>query len=107
MVEIGGRFECSERLTFMRFIGRKSRQSFFSMPLSGFYLKVLRITGANILRSSDVLGMYRMPYRFNSLLASVNFSIANSISFRLWAADIWVRMRALPCGTTGYENATT
>ena len=34
-------------------------------------------------------------------------SIARSRSAREWAADIWVRIRAWPRGTTGNENART
>lgn len=32
---------------------------------------------------------------------------ANSKSSRLWTAETCVRMRALPCGTTGYEKPIT
>ena len=42
-----------------------------------------------------------------SLPTSMNAATAMSMSASLCAADICVRMRALPCGTTGYENAVT
>jgi hypothetical protein len=37
----------------------------------------------------------------------VNAATAVSMSASVWAADIWVRMRALPWGTTGKLNAIT
>ena len=37
----------------------------------------------------------------NSLLASMNLPSAKCKSWRVWLAEICVRMRALPCGTTG------
>jgi hypothetical protein len=43
----------------------------------------------------------REHYRFRSCFTSANFSIANARSVWVCAAEIWVRMRALPCGTTG------
>jgi hypothetical protein len=46
-------------------------------------------------------------HRPNSDLASAKRAMANSRSRRECAAEIWVRMRALPCGTTGYENGMT
>jgi hypothetical protein len=42
-----------------------------------------------------------------SLFTVPNAAKASSRSAREWAAEIWVRMRALPCGTTGYEKPIT
>ena len=42
-----------------------------------------------------------------SVATSVNAAIARSMSSSLCAADICVRIRALPCGTTGKQNAIT
>src|SRR5664280_2770659 len=39
--------------------------------------------------------------------AATKAASAMSRSSRVCAADSWVRMRALPRGTTGYENALT
>ena len=43
----------------------------------------------------------RGAYRPNSVLTWASFSSTKSRSSLVWAAEIWVRMRALPCGTTG------
>ena len=47
------------------------------------------------------------PYNPNSPFASAKHFTANSNSARVCAAEICVRIRAFPIGTTGYENATT
>ena len=39
-----------------------------------------------------------------SVFTSPNFAMANSKSSFVWAAEICVRMRALPFGTTGKES---
>ena len=44
---------------------------------------------------------YETGSRPISRLTAAKASSANSSSSRVWAAEIWVRMRALPCGTTG------
>jgi hypothetical protein len=47
------------------------------------------------------------PHIPNSSRAAANASAARSRSASVCAADTCVRMRALPGGTTGYENAIT
>ena len=44
-------------------------------------------------------GLHAITFSLRPTL--VKAATALSISSALWAADIWVRMRALPCGTTG------
>ena len=48
-----------------------------------------------------------VPYISNCFFTRAKASMANSKSSRLSAADTCVRIRALPFGTTGKENATT
>ena len=46
-------------------------------------------------------------YRLTSARVSMKARTAISRSPREWAAETWVRILALPWGTTGYENPTT
>src|ERR1700694_757622 len=46
-------------------------------------------------------------YRLTSSRASTKARTARSSSSREWAAETWVRIRALPWGTTGKEKPTT
>src|SRR5262245_18805758 len=43
----------------------------------------------------------------SSVLTALKAPTAISRSCRVWAADTCVLIRALPCGTTGYEKPTT
>ncbi len=45
--------------------------------------------------------VWKMRYNFNVVLTAAKASSAHWRSAREWAAEICVRMRALPCGTTG------
>ena len=49
----------------------------------------------------------RRPYRAIASRVSTKALTARSRSDFEWAADTWVLIRALPWGTTGYENPTT
>jgi len=64
-------------------------------PWSGFFSKLSSLV-------SDLL-----PQKPNSAFASANFVTANWSSSLVCAAEICVRIRAFPIGTTGYENAMT
>ena len=46
------------------------------------------------------------PRYSSSERAAANWSAAKSMSAGVCAADICVRIRAVPCGTTGYEKLT-
>ena len=59
------------------------------------------------LRSGPGFGGDGTPQSPSSFFASENFSIANSRSSRVWAAEPCVRILALPFGTTGNEKPMT
>ena len=42
-----------------------------------------------------------LPYACCDSLIRAKAPMAKSRSWRVWAAEIWTRMRALPIGTTG------
>ena len=58
-------------------------------------------------RAGDEEARAARGYRPISRLTAANASSAISSSARVWAAEICVRMRASPFGTTGYENPIT
>jgi hypothetical protein len=97
--ELGGLFPCSAP----RQEGGSRTPAIFTF--SAYRLKVFASRAGSGVPPSVAIRrtmlICRSLYRFSSRFASMNFSMANSISLRVCAADIWVRMRALPCGTTG------
>ena len=67
----------------------------------------LRDTRNQLTYSIDVLDLATRHEIPSSFLTAVNCSTAKTKSSSRCAADNWVRMRAVPRGTTGKEKPTT
>ena len=85
--------QLSELPTLFRGLDRCGARLEFTRPLDGALGQALGFAGAIQI--------------FISAFTSPNLAMANSRSSRVWAAEICVRMRALPWGTTGKEKPMT